>query len=76
MSALLYFPSTDFFLDNANDPDVLAKNVKIEYRPIDGKNCLLIKDDGNGMTESALHRMLRFVSDLVACAVEYCCVSL
>ncbi|XP_021365553.1 MORC family CW-type zinc finger protein 3-like isoform X2 [Mizuhopecten yessoensis] len=47
-------------IDNAYDPDVKAKELRISKRQIQGKVCLTFVDNGNGMTPETLHNMMSF----------------
>ena len=53
---IYYLP---FCLDNAYDPDVNAKELWIDKRVINGVETLSFLDNGNGMREEKLHKMLR-----------------
>ena len=48
-----------FFVDNAYDPDVSASELWIDKRNICKKECLTFVDNGNGMSEEKLFKMLR-----------------
>ncbi|KAL3883240.1 hypothetical protein ACJMK2_029523 [Sinanodonta woodiana] len=47
-------------IDNAYDPDVNAAEIRIDTRVINGTVCLTFVDNGNGMTQDKLHKMLSF----------------
>eukprot|EP00105_Crassostrea_gigas_P033272 XP_011456577.1 PREDICTED: MORC family CW-type zinc finger protein 3-like isoform X7 [Crassostrea gigas] len=47
------------FGDNAYDPDVNASELWIDKRDINGKTCLTFTDNGNGLVQEKLHKMLR-----------------
>ncbi|XP_077977711.1 MORC family CW-type zinc finger protein 3-like [Glandiceps talaboti] len=47
-------------IDNAYDPDVAAKSLWIDVRYIRSELCFSFTDDGNGMNEGKLHKMLSF----------------
>ncbi|KAK3594492.1 hypothetical protein CHS0354_030012 [Potamilus streckersoni] len=47
-------------IDNAYDPDVNAAELRIDTRIINGTVCLTFVDNGNGMTQEKLHKMLSF----------------
>ncbi|XP_075053330.1 MORC family CW-type zinc finger protein 3 [Mixophyes fleayi] len=54
-------------VDNAYDPDVNAKQIWIDQTVLKQKTCLTFTDNGNGMTQDKLHKMLSFgFSDKVA----------
>ncbi|XP_059506154.1 MORC family CW-type zinc finger protein 3a isoform X2 [Stegostoma tigrinum] len=54
-------------IDNAYDPDVNAKQMWIDKTEIKEKICLIFADNGQGMNQSKLHKMLSFgFSDKVA----------
>eukprot|EP00105_Crassostrea_gigas_P037770 XP_019921918.1 PREDICTED: phosphatidylinositol-binding clathrin assembly protein isoform X17 [Crassostrea gigas] len=48
------------FGDNAYDPDVNASELWIDKRDINGKTCLNFTDNGNGLVQEKLHKMLSF----------------
>eukprot|EP00105_Crassostrea_gigas_P033933 XP_019918081.1 PREDICTED: MORC family CW-type zinc finger protein 3-like isoform X1 [Crassostrea gigas] len=48
------------FGDNAYDPDVNASELWIDKRDINGKTCLTFTDNGNGLVQEKLHKMLSF----------------
>ncbi|KAK7087847.1 hypothetical protein V1264_021847 [Littorina saxatilis] len=45
-------------IDNAYDPDVEASELHIDIRKINGKDCLTVTDNGNGMDVDHLEKML------------------
>ncbi|MFT7799932.1 MORC family CW-type zinc finger protein 3-like isoform X1 [Arapaima gigas] len=47
-------------IDNAYDPDVMAKQLWIDWTQIKGTDCLTFQDNGSGMTRRRMHRMLSF----------------
>ncbi|XP_070568052.1 MORC family CW-type zinc finger protein 3-like [Ptychodera flava] len=47
-------------IDNAYDPDVAAKTLWIDVQFEKQELCLTFTDDGNGMKEEKLHKMLSF----------------
>jgi hypothetical protein len=49
-------------IDNAYDPDVNARELRIELKPftVAGMYCFTFTDDGNGMNADSLHKMLSF----------------
>ncbi|KAH9504466.1 MORC CW-type zinc finger protein 3 [Bulinus truncatus] len=47
-------------IDNAYDPDVNAKILIIDKEEIGGKTCLVFQDNGAGMDNDHLHKMLSF----------------
>ncbi|KAH9504465.1 MORC CW-type zinc finger protein 3 [Bulinus truncatus] len=47
-------------IDNAYDPDVNATSLIINKEEIGGKTCLVFQDNGGGMDNDHLHRMLSF----------------
>ncbi|KAK3594490.1 hypothetical protein CHS0354_030010 [Potamilus streckersoni] len=47
-------------IDNAYDPDVNAAELRIDTRIINGTECLTFLDNGNGMNQEKLHKMLSF----------------
>lgn len=46
--------------DNAYDPDVNASHFWIDQTVVQGKECLIFMDDGNGLTYELMHKMLRY----------------
>ncbi|XP_034042543.1 LOW QUALITY PROTEIN: MORC family CW-type zinc finger protein 3a [Thalassophryne amazonica] len=54
-------------VDNAYDPDVKAKQFWIDRTEIKGEECLSFMDNGNGLNNETMHKMLSFgYSDKVA----------
>ncbi|XP_048879139.1 MORC family CW-type zinc finger protein 3-like [Brienomyrus brachyistius] len=47
-------------IDNAYDPDVMAKKFWIDLTRIKGFDCLTFQDNGKGMTKEGMHKMLSF----------------
>uniref|UniRef100_A0A7S3UB35 CW-type domain-containing protein n=1 Tax=Picocystis salinarum TaxID=88271 RepID=A0A7S3UB35_9CHLO len=47
-------------VDNAVDPDVAATQFCIDVQEIDGQACLVLMDNGYGMSPLTLHKMLGF----------------
>nr|XP_023697895.1 MORC family CW-type zinc finger protein 3-like isoform X3 [Paramormyrops kingsleyae] len=47
-------------IDNAYDPDVMAKQLWIDWTRIKGFDCLTFQDNGKGMTKKGMHKMLSF----------------
>uniref|UniRef100_T1JJV4 CW-type domain-containing protein n=1 Tax=Strigamia maritima TaxID=126957 RepID=T1JJV4_STRMM len=47
-------------LDNATDPDVLATQFWIDVETIGNEKCLVLTDNGKGMSNDTLYRMLSF----------------
>ncbi|MEE6467884.1 hypothetical protein FKM82_008097 [Ascaphus truei] len=47
-------------IDNAYDPDVNAKQLWIDKTIIKSRTCLTFTDNGNGMNQDKLHKMLSF----------------
>lgn len=47
-------------VDNAVDPDVSATQFCIDVQEIDGQACLVLMDNGYGMSPLTLHKMLGF----------------
>ena len=64
MLTCLQYPYTEL-IDNSSDPDVLAKNFRIDVENVDGDSGarLLFADDGNGLEPDRLHRMMSFGYD-------------
>jgi hypothetical protein len=54
-----------FILDNAYDPDVSASELWIDKRNINKKECLTFVDNGNGMNQEKLYKMLRYMSLII-----------
>lgn len=77
-----------YAIDNAYDPDVRARELKIELKPFSPSetHCFTFTDDGTGMDADGLHRMLRSVvwwklyllrivirmSSMVICSFGFC----
>ncbi|XP_030614739.1 MORC family CW-type zinc finger protein 3a [Archocentrus centrarchus] len=54
-------------IDNAYDPDVSAKQFWIDKTVVKGKECLSFMDNGNGLDNETMHKMLSFgYSDKIA----------
>jgi sensor histidine kinase regulating citrate/malate metabolism len=55
------FSAVAELIDNAYDPDVNARELRIELKPftVAGMYCFTFTDDGNGMNADSLHKMLR-----------------
>ncbi|XP_074551533.1 MORC family CW-type zinc finger protein 3a isoform X2 [Halichoeres trimaculatus] len=47
-------------IDNAFDPDVSAKHFWIDKTVIQGEDCLIFMDSGNGLETETMHKMLSF----------------
>ncbi|XP_029690866.1 MORC family CW-type zinc finger protein 3a isoform X2 [Takifugu rubripes] len=47
-------------IDNAYDPDVNASHFWIDKTVIQGHDCLILRDNGNGLTHESMHKMLSF----------------
>ncbi|XP_018613072.1 MORC family CW-type zinc finger protein 3-like isoform X4 [Scleropages formosus] len=47
-------------IDNAYDPDVMAKQLWIDWTRIKGIDCLTFQDNGSGMTQRKMYKMLSF----------------
>ncbi|XP_048879105.1 MORC family CW-type zinc finger protein 3-like isoform X1 [Brienomyrus brachyistius] len=47
-------------IDNAYDPDVMAKQFWIDWTRIKGFDCLTFQDNGSGMTKSRMYELLSF----------------
>nr|XP_046260052.1 MORC family CW-type zinc finger protein 3a [Scatophagus argus] len=47
-------------IDNAYDPDVNAKQFWIDKTVVKGQECLIFMDNGNGLDQEAMHKMLSF----------------
>ncbi|KAM4700178.1 MORC family CW-type zinc finger protein 3-like [Discoglossus pictus] len=61
------FSAVAELIDNAYDPDVNAKQMWIDKTVIKAQLCLTFTDNGNGMNQDKLHKMLSFgFSDKVA----------
>ncbi|XP_053561919.1 MORC family CW-type zinc finger protein 3 [Bombina bombina] len=61
------FSAVAELIDNAYDPDVNAKQIWIDKTLMKGEICLTFTDNGNGMNQEKLHKMLSFgFSDKVA----------
>ncbi|GCC25432.1 MORC family CW-type zinc finger protein 3a [Chiloscyllium punctatum] len=54
------FSAVAELIDNAYDPDVNAKQMWIDKTVIKEKICLVFADNGQGMNQRKLHRMLSF----------------
>ncbi|XP_052810942.1 MORC family CW-type zinc finger protein 3-like isoform X2 [Mya arenaria] len=54
------FSAVAEIIDNAYDPDVNASEIRIDKRVIGTTECLAFVDDGNGMSQEKLHKMLSF----------------
>ena len=46
--------------DNAYDPDVNAKQFWIDKTEVKGEECLSFMDNGNGLDQETMHKMLRY----------------
>uniref|UniRef100_A0A672JUJ5 CW-type domain-containing protein n=2 Tax=Salarias fasciatus TaxID=181472 RepID=A0A672JUJ5_SALFA len=47
-------------IDNAYDPDVCAKQFWIDKTVVKGEECLCFMDNGNGLDNQTMHKMLSF----------------
>lgn len=47
-------------IDNAYDPDVCAKQFWIDKTVVKGEDCLCFMDNGNGLDNETMHKMLSF----------------
>uniref|UniRef100_A0A8C5GGN0 CW-type domain-containing protein n=1 Tax=Gouania willdenowi TaxID=441366 RepID=A0A8C5GGN0_GOUWI len=47
-------------IDNAYDPDVCAKQFWIDKTVVKGEECLSFMDNGNGLDNETMHKMLSF----------------
>uniref|UniRef100_A0A3Q3J8R7 Histidine kinase/HSP90-like ATPase domain-containing protein n=1 Tax=Monopterus albus TaxID=43700 RepID=A0A3Q3J8R7_MONAL len=48
------------FTDNAYDPDVSAKQFWIDKTVVGDQECLTFMDNGNGLDNETMHKMLRY----------------
>uniref|UniRef100_A0A3B3S6Y1 Histidine kinase/HSP90-like ATPase domain-containing protein n=1 Tax=Paramormyrops kingsleyae TaxID=1676925 RepID=A0A3B3S6Y1_9TELE len=53
------FSAVAELIDNAYDPDVMAKQCWIDWTRIKKFDCLTFQDNGSGMTKSKMYEMLR-----------------
>ncbi|XP_052810940.1 MORC family CW-type zinc finger protein 3-like [Mya arenaria] len=54
------FSAVAEIIDNAYDPDVSASEIWIDKRVVGATECLTFVDNGNGMSQEKLHKMLSF----------------
>lgn len=54
------FSAVAELIDNAYDPDVKAKQIWIDKTTIKNEDCLVFMDNGAGMDDDKLHKMLSF----------------
>ncbi|WAR07687.1 MORC3-like protein [Mya arenaria] len=52
------FSAVAEIIDNAYDPDVSASEIWIDKRVVGATECLTFVDNGNGMSQEKLHKML------------------
>jgi len=54
------FSAVAELIDNAYDPDVKATELRIDVEEIGDKQCLVFTDDGAGMDNDSIYKMLSF----------------